>query len=222
MRKLMLPLVLVLALQGCATSSVETFTMVKPDRTWQTVDALSAERVNAAATRRAVQAIVSLLDTIQRNCKSEELLRSTYRLEIGGGRTINAFYRNGTIRITQGMLVYARNSSEVAFVIAHELAHEFLGHDRRGDLPRHVKETTADNLAMEMISKAGFQREQAIRLLGRLADRYPNAHRGTDYPSYASRHRRLEAYSSTMTAALSPTLPRYCGMLPTARMAQSE
>jgi predicted Zn-dependent protease len=213
-------LALGLILQACASPSTETFTISRSDSEWQSAESridLDAQRM---ATQRVVSASVQLLDALQANCQSDRLLRSTYRLQITNSREVNAFYRDGTVRLTRGMVHYTRNESEIAFVLAHELAHEILDHSKQRGLSRHEKEMAADGLAAKMIAGAGFQGKQAIALLGRLASKFPDAHRGTDYPSYASRYQHLQLSMAKTADAQSAISPGICNPWPEIHIAR--
>lgn len=179
-------------MQACASSRVETFTVINPDTEWRIAD-VPDRPAGPDEAGRAVKVVVRLLDTLQKACGSAPALKSSYRLEIVNAGAINAFYRDGTVRLTRGMLGYARSAPEIAFVIAHELAHEVLDHDHRDGLTRRAKETAADSLAAEIVAATGYERARAVDVLRRMAADFPDAHHGTAYPSYAGRLRRLDA-----------------------------
>ncbi|MDX1712050.1 MAG: M48 family metallopeptidase, partial [Rhodovibrionaceae bacterium] len=72
------------------------------------------------------------------------------------------------IRITTGMLARTQSQDELAFVIAHELAHAELGHRRKFFGGQRAQEAEADWRAAELLHAAGFDPAAGIRLLARL------------------------------------------------------
>ena len=93
------------------------------------------------------------------------LARSTQR---------NAFADGRHVFLTTGMLARLRNDDELAFLIAHEMAHNLLGHPaqmREGSLGRRgvrALERAADLFGAEMMLDAGYDPIAGAALLARI------------------------------------------------------
>ncbi len=83
--------------------------------------------------------------------------------------------------ITQALVDYAQSDDELAFIIAHELAHLVLG----GGSSRGT-ELAADALGIELVILAGYDPQGGISLLERLGSEFEWANVGF-YPSFAER-----------------------------------
>lgn len=108
------------------------------------------------------------------------------------GSEINAFSDTSGIRVTRGMVSFARDDAELAFAIAHEVAHRLL-HVGRNALggSRKELEYEADYLGLHLAARAGFAPEQATRLIRRLAARPGEGHLHPNYPTFGARLRKL-------------------------------
>lgn len=95
---------------------------------------------------------------------------------------INAHYGWGGIFINVGMLRYARNQSEIALVIGHELAHYTLKHWRSNP----ANEFAADKLGSYYMSNSGYNVCKGAKLFKRFDDKASKTH-----PSARERYRRL-------------------------------
>lgn len=104
------------------------------------------------------------------------LLRARYGC--GGNLTLstssirNAWADGKHIVVTTGMADLARSDDEIAFVIAHEMAHNILEHSReaggkRGSSSARVRrgEIEADSLAVRLMSNGGYQPAGGISFL---------------------------------------------------------
>lgn len=73
---------------------------------------------------------------------------------------INAAVNSNMMYITVGMLNYAKNKDEVAYVISHEIAHVMLGHTNplynRIVLDSRINEANADKMAIFLMMKSGY------------------------------------------------------------------
>ena len=138
-------------------------------------------------------------------------------LEILNHEKPNAFaipaYRSqsGTARIvlTTALIELLMNKSELAFVIAHEMAHLKADHFSpdipaitlsRAQLEHMVKvhqswEMTADKEAVEMLHRRGLDARAGLHLLGRLDEFEHNDHHsiGRNHPSISERLNRLNS-----------------------------
>ena len=139
-------------------------------------DAVRAHtRADAIADLLQTARRVTLLrhgETFKRNlapvpaCASRvHLARSTQR---------NAFADGRHVFLTTGMLTHLRNDDELAFLIAHEMAHNVLGHAaqmREGSLGRRgvrALERAADLFGAEMMLDAGYDPIAGAALLARI------------------------------------------------------
>jgi Zn-dependent protease with chaperone function len=103
----------------------------------------------------------------------------------------NAWADGTYVVVTTAMLDFVRNDDELAFVVAHELAHDILGHRDRLDaagVPRgllrslgvgakRVRETEieADRFAVRLMAAAGYRPAAAVEFWSRFA-------RGVEFP----------------------------------------
>ncbi len=94
--------------------------------------------------------------------------------------------------VTQTMVDYTQSDDELAFIIAHELAHPMLG----GTSSRGV-ELAADALGIELVILAGYDPQGGISLLERLGSEFEWANVGF-YPSFAERVRIIESVMLTL------------------------
>lgn len=85
---------------------------------------------------------------------------------------VNADAGGGVIRIHSGMLMFARNDSEMAMVLGHELAHGTLGH-HSSTIPN---EYAADALGAQYMSRAGYNICTGAKLLKRFGDKPSETH----------------------------------------------
>lgn len=143
------------------------------------------------AASREHQQLVSALGGEYRNAKAEQLLQQvvaklvpasdrpseSYRVTILNSPTVNAFaLPTGNVYVTRGLLALANDTSEIAGVLAHEMAHVTARHavaraemEQRSMLvSRVVSEVLNDPAASEQVrdqtrlSIAGFSRAQEL------------------------------------------------------------
>ncbi|GAC1410903.1 MAG: hypothetical protein NVSMB6_11780 [Burkholderiaceae bacterium] len=129
-------------------------------------------------------------------------LACAFGIELGNADNVNAYADGHRIMVTRGMMNFVRNDTELAYVIAREMAHSALGHAGRmrmsatlgsiidnlirvhPDLtatggmggvkpfPQEV-DAAADTLALYMLARAGVDIDGASRFWERLALQYP-------------------------------------------------
>jgi Zn-dependent protease with chaperone function len=79
---------------------------------------------------------------------------------------------SGDIFISRGFIRYLRTEESFAFVIAHELSHALLEH-HLANKPDSAFELSADNLALNIILRAGYPAESIFEAV---IDSYPRDH----------------------------------------------
>src|SRR5439155_13597132 len=131
-RRLALPATLALGLMlaGCITSSIPQRKVTLPDPPKQ------AELAPAVA--REHQRILAAYNGTYQDARLEGLIRQTvdrlvaaserpdqgYRITVLNSPSVNAFaLPTGQLYVTRGLIAFANDSSELASVLAHEMAH---------------------------------------------------------------------------------------------------
>ncbi len=141
----------------------------------------------------------------QRGCGGKLALRNS--------STLNAWADGKNILVTTGMANLSRNDDEMSFVIAHEMAHNILGHSQDGAAQRFFGiakarrgEIEADRYAVRLMSQAGYEPQGGISFL-------QNARRriwwnfSLDHPSFG---RRIEIVAAANRNVEQRTMaPRY-------------
>lgn len=98
------------------------------------------------------------------------------------------------IYITQGMIDFAKNDDEVAFILAHELAHINLKKPAKKSAKQSVaNELAADRLGAKYMVMAGYKIQFAIQFIKRLAVKQSNQSiaNASFYPSNSQRLSQL-------------------------------
>ena len=117
-----------------------------------------------------------LNQVLARLAKADESPSKAYRVTILNTPTVNAFaLPSGNLYVTRGLLALANDTSEVAAVMAHEIAHVTLRHAsqreeaaKTADLRRRVagvvqsRERGEEVQAIEKLSLASFSRRQEL------------------------------------------------------------
>lgn len=111
--------------------------------------------------------------TIRRDGK---IIQVTLAADFGcGGRmaymptgSVNAWSDGQYVAVTQAMIDFSRNDDELAFVVAHEMAHNLLRHNVKANMlpsatvpgmilsPSHRKEMAADTFATELLYRTQY------------------------------------------------------------------
>ncbi len=117
------------------------------------------------------------------------------RISIEPDTRPNAFVRDSTeVVITAAALEVVESSSELAFILAHELSHIALGHLRPGS---PADELQADRLALNLVRRAGFDPCASLTVLARLGTPY-----AASLESLAPRLRALEVIQAASCTGL--------------------
>ena len=124
--------------------------------------------------------------------------RCSGRFIVSADKQLNAWADGRDIVVTGKMIRFAAEDDALAFVVAHELAHNILAHAERlrGISSQFIgpaeaqqikdSEIEADNLAIELMVNAGFDPVAAQRLLAKMA-KNGAAKLPATYPSIAER-----------------------------------
>lgn len=99
---------------------------------------------------------------------------------------INIYSRDMTV--TRAMINYTQSDDELAFVIAHELAHPVIG----GGATTRWQELAADALAVELVIRARYDPQAGIALLRRLGNEFEWTNDSL-YPTFEERVRIMES-----------------------------
>lgn len=112
-----------------------------------------------------------------------------YPLVISNKNEINAFTDGRRVRVTRRLVRFAARDAELAFTIAHEVAHNLLGHRSRSLFGNTRQlEFDADKIGLQLVAKAGYDPHAGVQFLRRLAASDPRRDRPQQgYPSFSSR-----------------------------------
>lgn len=100
-----------------------------------------------------------------------ETLKPPNSIRVIQSETINAFLQNATrIVITSSLLNNVRNSDELRYIMAHEMAHITLAHASPSS--QHA-EIEADTLAIHFMQRGGTDPCRPIRFLERISHKTP-------------------------------------------------
>lgn len=134
--------------------------------------------------------------------------RCRYPVELSDREIVYASTNGRRIRITQGMLAFASNDSELAFVLSHELAHDLLGHAAAFyDGSRRRMEFEADYVGVYITARAGYDVEVASRFILRLAGAFPSIRDDSSYPAPAARYAMLKRAVKEIALKMSSKSP---------------
>ncbi len=129
------------------------------------------------------------------------VVQTTLTPELGCGgeisllrsRRVNAWSDGDHVVVTTPMMKLARSNDELAFIVAHEMAHNILGHSSHSSggvfglrLGGKRQELAADYLAVWLMTNGGYKAEGGINLLRSVRQRYW-WRISLDHPSFGSR-----------------------------------
>ncbi len=125
-----------LALCGCASGAVTPLPGVESEAVARAAAEIGSipppprRELAAGEVTRTLQAITRRLDPPARTlCGELGVARCDWFVEASRSRQMNASaHGSGQVRINRGILEYARAEEEVAFVVAHEIAHQVANH----------------------------------------------------------------------------------------------
>lgn len=167
-----------------AESSPAKSAGILPDDAIVSVDGVNVRGSDYAAVERARTALatgladgVARITLARRGKKVVEALAAEpgclSEVELIPARKLNASADGRIVQVTTAVLAETADDAELAFVIAHEMAHNILGHraqlDRKGRSARKIRETEveADRLAIKLMIAAGYDPRAAARFWSR-------------------------------------------------------
>lgn len=186
------------------------------------VDQLGVEEIRERIRRAATAKIEPLSLSVWYAGRLQEfnlysVAACRYHVRITEVESVNAFSDGRSIIITRGMLDFAVTEHELAFVLAHEIAHNALRHAEafrlnqamdnfllavqpnfeRRTVPgaRRVFESEADQLALHIMARAGNELGGSLSLMARLKtwERHHTAESyGEAHPPTGTRLRAIE------------------------------
>jgi Zn-dependent protease with chaperone function len=162
------------------------------------------------------------------------IVKGTLLRDVGCGGTavfasddvLDAWSDGKRVAVTLGIVELARTDDELAFVIAHEMAHNILGHARqlrgRSDFLARLgigsgafqkSEREADGLAIALMEDAGYEPAAAATFLARLKTRQRGV-RSLTHPALDS---RINAIRQSVAAKATVVVPDGKSALPLAQ-----
>ncbi|HVQ07436.1 MAG TPA: M48 family metallopeptidase [Allosphingosinicella sp.] len=139
------------------------------------------------------------------------------RFQLITGRSLNARADGRYVQLSTSIAEYVADDGELAAVLAHEFAHNVLGHRvrldearvRRGFLgnfgrnARRIRETEieADRLSVYLMEQAGYDPEAAVRFWSRFGRRGLNFLGSPTHPNWRARIQLIETEIATIRRA---------------------
>jgi hypothetical protein len=130
------------------------------------------------------------------------------RFQLIPSRRMNALADGRYVQVTSAIAEYAADEGELAAVLAHEFAHNLLGHRARldaagvergflGNLGRNARlirdtETEADRMSVYLLERAGYDPAAAVRFWSRFGRRGLNFFGAPTHPNWRRRVASLE------------------------------
>lgn len=99
-----------------------------------------------------------------------------YPVHVLDSEKVNAYADGESVKITKGMLWFVQAETELAMVLAHELAHNIMGHAgtfRSMFEDKKSREADADYVGLYIMARAGFEIEKAPNFWRRIAAAFP-------------------------------------------------
>jgi peptidase M48-like protein len=157
----------------------------------------------------AEMGLVPNLETVRAEPGNKAIApRCQYPIEISDRPLVYASTNGRKIRITEGMIAFASNDSELAFVLSHELAHDLLGHVGAFHGGSRAKmELEADYVGIYITARAGYDVETASRIMLRLASAFPDMEGDSSYPASGARYAMLERAVQEIALKMSTNAP---------------
>ena len=164
------------------------------------VDRAFADGAAVAEVRRGAET-VSVRIEAERGCSS--------RFQVAPSRRANAYADGRYVKVTTTMAINAADDQELAWILAHEFAHNVLRHRDRldeadvargffGNFGRNARliretEAEADRLSVYLLDRAGYDPEGSIRFWNRFSRRGLNFLGSPTHPNW---RRRVETFQA--------------------------
>lgn len=150
------------------SSAMPTPVRTNPEQQAEETSAIGEARLQAIGRRLLTAgAAICPLKTDLGDCRS--------RLRLVPTRRIRASANGTDVTVTTGLLAFTRDDHELAFVLAHEIAHNAWGHAALlarpgGKRLRKATELEADANALRLMRAAGYDIGRVLPFLHRLYD----------------------------------------------------
>ncbi len=106
---------------------------------------------------------------------------------ISSAKDINAWTDGVNITITTALINVIQNKDQLAFILAHEMAHYINADVYTESIPQTLKEAHADKLGAFIMMRAGFDECKGKEVFKVFLDNYGDSALATDHPSLAYR-----------------------------------
>lgn len=111
-----------------------------------------------------------------RHARLEPAVACDYSVEVLNSDQVNAYADGNKLRVTKGMLWFARDEADLAMVLSHELAHNVMGHAGTFSsmfYDKKSREADADYVGLYIMARGGFEIEKAGGFWRRMAVAFP-------------------------------------------------
>lgn len=139
-------------------------------------------RKSAEIVRRAVAAAgfagldLNIGGANPRQVRVEPVVACDYPVVLVNSDRVNAYADGERIRITKGMMWFARDDTDLAMVVSHELAHNIMGHSGTFSsmfYDKKSRESDADYVGLYIMARGAFEIESAAGFWRRMAAAFP-------------------------------------------------
>ncbi|NRR30122.1 M48 family metalloprotease [Oxalobacteraceae bacterium] len=170
--------------------------------TGQNAETLAAAILGPLSSKNAALSMSVWRDGATRSMSVPVTRACAFKVDLGNADNINSYADGQRVMITRGMINFAQTDEAIAFVLAKDIAHNVLGHAGtmrssatigsiidnlvavKPDLSMLIgsagvkpvpqeMDAAADNLALYMLARAGYNVEHAHGFWQRLANQYP-------------------------------------------------
>ncbi|MBX7145330.1 MAG: M48 family metallopeptidase [Oligoflexia bacterium] len=112
---------------------------------------------------------------------------------INNAEPVAGSFASGTIVVSRGLLLDLKSEGELAFVLAHEMAHIALGHRAEGSTEKvSVAELAADRLGLALIARSNYDPRVAVSALLHASPAETFWLSSESYPSVQERTQQLQ------------------------------